>query len=206
MSKTWFKIQKWAEINCWPLLFWLRLFFCGEPFRRIPLSKYKFTSVSPEDYDRLCKFRWCLMNNSTVSYAYRNVRVGKSKKYKRVYMHNEVLHVPENMFVDHDNHNGLNNRRSNLRQATETQNMYNRRKLKTNATSRFKGVFWQKDVKFWRADITINGKTIFLGLFTSQVQAARAYDAAAKKYQGQFAVLNFPRENYTNLPDLPNSG
>ena len=191
MFEYWFKVQTWIELNCWPMLYWFRSLIYGNAFRRIPLPKRKFAVVSPEDYQRLNKFKWYVQTNASTSYAVRYVRVGISKKYALVWMHREVVPAPKGMFVDHINHIGLDNRRTNLRLATRRQNMYNRRKLRKNTTSLFKGVYWRSDTKCWRANITVDGKRIRLGQFNSQIDAAKAYDDAARKHHGQFAVLNF---------------
>jgi len=189
-----FKIQTWIESNCWPLLYWLRLIIYKNAFRRIPLSKHKFAVVSAEDYERLNKFKWYIQRNATTFYAVRYARCPGSKKYSIVWMHREVLPPPKGLFVDHINHCGFDNRRSNLRLVTLRQNMYNRRKLRKNLTSLFKGVYQRSDTKLWRANITVDGKRIHLGQFHSEIDAARAYDEAAKKYHGEFARLNFPEE------------
>jgi len=108
-------------------------------------------------------------------------------------MHREMMNAPAGMLVDHRNGDNLDNRRSNLRLATPTENSCNRRK-KTGGSSRYKGVTFNRRSGKWFARIRIHGKCIFLGTFESEVEAARAYDAAAKKYHGEFACLNFPEE------------
>jgi hypothetical protein len=105
------------------------------------------------------------------------------------------------MFADHVNHNGLDNRKANLRPATHTQNVWHRRKFngrtsggfKLASRSKYKGVDWAHSMNRWRARILVNGKRIYLGSFNSELEAAKAYDLAAKKHHGQFATLNFPR-------------
>jgi hypothetical protein len=106
-------------------------------------------------------------------------------------MHNLVINIPDGMFCDHINRNGLDNRKANLRPATHTQNIWHRRKFKPYSRSKYKGVDFAKDMKRWRARIRVNGKRIYLGSFKNELEAAKAYDHAAKKYHGQFASLNF---------------
>ncbi|MBA7709536.1 hypothetical protein ES703_118455 [subsurface metagenome] len=108
-------------------------------------------------------------------------------------MHREVIKVADGMFADHISHNGLDNRKANLRPATRTENNWNRRKSnKPGCTSRFKGVSWHKGRKKWSANIWLNGGQKSLGYFVDGNDAAKAYDKAARKYHKDFAVLNFP--------------
>jgi hypothetical protein len=115
-------------------------------------------------------------------------------------MHRLVIDVLPGCYCDHINHNGLDNRKANLRVSTHKQNVWHRRKfsgrtydgLKRPSRSRYKGVDWSNDIKRWRVRIRVNGKRIYLGSFDNEIDAAKAYDIAAKKYRGEFAFLNFP--------------
>ena len=94
--------------------------------------------------------------------------------------------IPEGMFVDHKDCNGLNNRIDNLRLATHAQNCMNRRTRKDN-TSGLKGVSWNGFT--WSAQIRVNGKNKVLGRYRSKGMAAVAYAKAALQLHGQFARL-----------------
>jgi hypothetical protein len=108
-------------------------------------------------------------------------------------MHRKVIHPPDHLVVDHINHNGLDNRKANIRPATRAQNNFNKLIVKRkDSSSKYKGVNWKKCKKKWQARIHVNGECKFIGYFKDEIQAAKAYDKAAKKYHGEFASLNFP--------------
>jgi hypothetical protein len=160
----------------------------GYTFRRIPLTQGKFAIVDPEDYQRLNKVKWHTCGKRGVFYARQNKRI--NGKQVTTLMHRAVVSVPNDMVVDHINHNGLDNRKANLRPATRSQNICN--SLPRQHSSRFKGVAFDKVRKKWEVQVAYRGQKICLGRFVDEIEAAKAYDEAAKKYQGEFAVLNFP--------------
>jgi len=98
-------------------------------------------------------------------------------------------------FCDHINHNGLDNRKANLRLATRSQNAWNRQKAKIKSRSKYKGVSWYNRGKRWSVRIQVNRKQKFLGIFEDEIEAAKAYDRAARKYFGEFAELNFEKKD-----------
>jgi hypothetical protein len=97
----------------------------------------------------------------------------------------------ENYVVDHINRNPLDNRRCNLRYATYQQNTINRKAQKNNKSG-YRGVSLYKNRNYckWRARIKVNEKSIYIGYYKNKIDAAKAYNKAAKKYFGDFAVLN----------------
>ena len=186
-----FNIRKLIERSFPSILLLIRRWRFGSPYRKIPLSKQKFAIVDPDDYDRLIKHKWYAQKSSAGFYAARSLTNGKKEKRKNAHMHHLVIHIPPGMFCDHINRNGLDNRKANLRPATNAQNMWNRPKLRKYPASRYKGVDWVRKQKSWRARISVNGRRIYIGSFKNQIDSAKAYDRSAKKYHGEFAVLNF---------------
>jgi hypothetical protein len=179
------------RLGIWMVLLYRRLRY-GCAFRKIPLTKGMFAIVSPEDYDRLAAFKWYADKHDNTWYAVRWVRSkANPKKQYRVRMHREVLPAPDDLLVDHQNHNGLDNRRSNLRIASVIENGWNKRKTSSAFSSRFKGVSWAKREAKWRAQGRLYGKQKIIGYFDNEIDAAKAYDAWAVTAFGQFAALNF---------------
>jgi hypothetical protein len=108
-------------------------------------------------------------------------------------MHTQILGLIEGTRIDHARpENTLDNRRSNLRRATASENGANRG-IPAHNKSGFKGVSWHKARSKWRAFIKVNRKQIHLGLFSQKEDAARVYDQAAILHFGKFARLNFSR-------------
>ena len=180
----------------WPflalVLLWRRLRY-GYAFRKIPLTQGRFAIVDPQDYPRLSRYKWrlCRTKGKNVFYAERSVCL-PGGKYSRILMHRQLIKAPEGYVIDHINGNGLDNRRANLRLATVAQNAWNSKKR--NPRSGYKGVWFAADKGLWRAAIVCHGKRLHLGYFSSKIDAAKAYDAAAIKYYGEFAKPNFPKK------------
>jgi hypothetical protein len=93
--------------------------------------------------------------------------------------------------IDHIDRDKDNNRFSNLREATNSQNITNR--VSTSNTSGYRGVSWIEDHKKWKATLKADHKVYNLGYFDTAEEAAHRYDRAAKEYQGEFAIFNFPK-------------
>ena len=186
-----FKIPAWLDRICaWPVMVYRRRKY-GYDFRRIDLGEGEFTIVDAADYYQFGKFKWHMIGSNGKFYAVRELKVD-SERTTTIRLHREIMNAPAGLLVDHQNNDSLNNRRSNLRLATHAQNSRNRPKRKTKATSKYVGVYFEKYTGKWRAVICYMGKQINLGRYDSEEEAARAYDAAAKKYFGEFARLNFP--------------
>ncbi len=191
-NSLFFHLSIFIEENFAFLLPALRRILYGFPFRKVPLTKDKFAIVDPEDYHRLIEYKWYAHKGTNTYYAVRSLTNGKYRKRKNQYMHHLVIDIPPGRFCDHLNHNGLDNRKANLRLATHTQNVWHRRKFKSPSRSKYKGLTWRKKEKSWHVRITVNGSRLFIGSFKDEVEAACAYDRAAKILHGQFATLNSP--------------
>jgi hypothetical protein len=184
-------IPSWLERPAIRLVLLYRLLRFGCPFRKIPLTQGQFAIVDPDDYPRLAAYKWrlCRTKGKNVLYAERSIRLPNGK-YSRILMHHHLILPPDGYVVDHVNGNGLDNRRDNLRIATVAQNAWNSKKR--NPRSGYKGVYFDRQKRLWRAAIVCNRKRIHLGYFKNKIIAAKAYDTAAKKHYKDFARLNFP--------------
>ena len=156
--------------------------------KRIPLTQGKFALVDDEDYKWLNQYKWHALKDKHTFYAVRGICL--NGKMKRIFMHREITQALPNEETDHRNHNGLHNWRDNLRTCTRSENARNRKPSKS-CSSRYKGVRWYKRNHNWNAQIGKNGKQYHIGYFTSEIEAAKAYDAKAKELFGEFAYLNF---------------
>ena len=155
------------------------------------MAQPQYAIVDPADYERLKGYEWLARKATNSFHARRFIPGGKGKK-RIIYLHQEMIQVPKGMVVDHINQNGMDNRRANLRAATWAQNAHNRKKYLKPGSSIYKGISWNKQSRNWKARIGFENKIIFLGHFKNEIDAAKAYDEAAKKYHGEFACLNFP--------------
>lgn len=154
--------------------------------KMIPLTRGKFALVDDEDFDWLSQWKWHIHTG----YAARVLPKFLGKR-KVIWMHREIAKTPDGMDTDHINLNKLDNRRENLRACSHSENKRNQGPQSNNASGR-RGVHFNKWDRKWQARIKANGKNIHLGSFDSADEAALAYDAAARKYFGEFANLNFP--------------
>ncbi len=156
--------------------------------KEIKLTQGKVALVDDEDYEYLDQFKWQASKGLHTYYARRNGRLYNGKRIT-IRMHQEIMHFPDNMLIDHIDHNGLNNQKHNLRVCTILQNQMNATG-REDSNSIYKGVCWHKRIQKWRAQIHLNRRQKFLGYYKNEEDAAMAYNKKAKELFGEFAKLN----------------
>jgi hypothetical protein len=148
--------------------------------------------VDEEDYEHVAKYRWYARKAHREGAKYQTWYAYTQFKRKTIYAHRIIANPPSDRHVDHMNGCGLDNRKSNLRICTPSQNRANSRSLGTSGG--YRGVYEQGG-KF-RVRTKLNGKNYGpTRLFDTAEEAARTYDALAIELFGEFATLNFPTEH-----------
>lgn len=158
--------------------------------KKIKLTQGQYAIVDESDFNKLSKLKWFAVKKSTGFYAVRNLYLGNGKS-RPYYMHQFLMKPPKGKYVDHKDHNTLNNCRSNLRVCSPLESARNK-SLPKNNTSGYKGVSWNRTNNSWVANIKVGSKMSYLGMFATKFAAAYAYDKSATKNFGEFSKLNFP--------------
>lgn len=177
--------------------------------KEIELTHGYKAQVDDSDYEWLNQYNWYAKIMKNTVYARTN-----NYKHNSAYMHRLILGLTNpKIFTDHKDRNGLNNQRSNIRACNYSENAKNR---KSKGRSQYLGVTFSRNVKHtnkkgettyypyspkWRAQIIVNGKCLYLGLFDNEIDAAMAYDKEAYKHHKEFArlnILNMPMTLKTN--------
>ena len=160
----------------------------------IPLNGAKkavaiFAIIDEQDFQTVNQYRWCVAPNGKTIYAYAYCSLRK----KSISMHRLIMGFPSGKEIDHIDHDGLNNSRSNLRACSHAQNTQNRRAT-NKRNSIYKGVFFRNHCPNgnpWYANVWVDGKNIHLGPFASEIEAAKAYDKRIRETRGDYAFTNF---------------
>ncbi len=164
--------------------------------KRIELTQGKFAIVDDDNFEELSQFNWYANRKKDNNYfAQRKAIVEGNTKI--LLMHRVIMGCPDDLQIDHINHDTLDNRKENLRVCSNSSNQMNKRKKRKIASSKYKGVTFCKDgwrIKKWKAYLQFGNKRYSLGYFLTEEEAARAYDNKAKELFGEFVYLNFPDE------------
>jgi hypothetical protein len=167
--------------------------------KEIKLTQGKVAFVDDEDFDYLNQWRWQFVFNGYTWYAHRSEYTNGKKTIR---MHRLIMNAPKGVFIDHIDHNGLNNQKSNLRVCTRSENSQNRLnkhriqykgvEYKPTSFKRYKNGKTRISLskKPYYSSIRVKMKKIYLGRFKTSAEAAIAYNNAALKYFGEFAKLN----------------
>ncbi len=171
--------------------------------KKIELTQGKFSLVDDENYNWLNQYKWYANKKGNTYYAKRQITIRSGNKQKNIkqkqkmiLMHREIVErklnrqLRKDEDIDHINGDGLDNTEKNLRICDSSKNGGNRKKQK-GTTSIYKGVCFYKNSKKWMSSIELNQKQKHLGYFNNEIDAAKAYDKAAKELFGEFARLNF---------------
>jgi hypothetical protein len=174
--------------------------------KEIKLNRGFVALVDDEDYERVNQFKWHVVTYRGFRYAvhtinYPATKDNPKKTSKQILMHRFILDLKKGEICDHASGDGCDNRRSNTRKASYTENARNSKKCRGGTSSQFKGVCWATKSHKWWVVIEVDAKTVDLGYFNDEIEAAKTYNEAAKKYFGEFARLNIIPEDITPTPD-----
>lgn len=170
----------------------------------VPSKKYGDCSIyiDKEDLGMVLSFWWGIIKHHGVLYAQGWCRRHDDGRRRGGRLHQFILGFP-NKIIDHKNHNGLDNRKTNLRLATPSQSTANRRISKNKAVP-FNGVSYIKKKNLYVVQLSKDNKIMNFGRFKNPLIAAAKYNEMALKYHGEFAVLNtFTKEQIAEIESPP---
>lgn len=156
--------------------------------KEISLTQGQVALVDDDMFEELNQFKWCVHKKPNTFYAKRILEGTR----RPLFMHHVLLPKKEGYEIDHIDRDGMNNQRENLRYATHSQNIAN---CMTKRTYGYKGISFDRSTVFrskrWQAAIRKDQKAYYLGRYETPIEAAQAYDRAAVKLFGEFALTNF---------------
>jgi hypothetical protein len=158
---------------------------------QIPLTKGHVAIIDAEDAPKVNGLSWYALVSASSEQIYAATRDKRVRgKSAILLMHRLITDAPVGMMVDHENRNGLDNRKGNLRVCTQSQNMANQ-KRRSIGSSAYKGVSWSKWMNRWKACVQFNYRIVHIGYFSDEIDAAKAYDSKARELFGEYARCNF---------------
>jgi hypothetical protein len=152
--------------------------------KKIAVGKNKFALIDNDHFEKISRWSWHISGGYVVRTGRKKVS-GVWKQFP-VYLHRLIVGAKKGEVVDHANRNKLDNRGTNLRRCTQSDNLANSVRRKNNKSG-YKGVIWDKTGKKWRAGFMKNGRWTHLGMFKSKIAAARNYKEALRTAFGEFA-------------------
>lgn len=158
---------------------------------QIPLTRGMVAVIDDADAELARQYKWYAHKRRGMYYAATNQQLPDGRRIT-ISLHRLIIGAAEGVLVDHHDNDTMNNRRGNLRFCSRGQNKQNSSRV-TVGSSQYKGVEYRGDhlAKPWGARIRINGRQRRLGSYTTELEAAVAYDAHARRYFGEFARTNF---------------
>lgn len=162
---------------------------------QIPLNQGYFATIDAADYEKVSQFKWYVTSGNGSRTRYAICNDFRSGKKRTTQMHRLLMDAPDGVSVDHIDRDGLNNTRSNLRLATLQENLLNKG-ADRDCESGYRGVFRRAGSGRWVAVMSIHGRRINIGSFDNPEDAARAYNALAREFRGEFAAMECASQQY----------
>ena len=161
----------------------------------VPLTRGHYATIDAEDAPLVEGSNWCAMSEKArMHYAVRT-RLLSNGEFQTIFMHRLIAQAYSGTIVDHVNHDPIDNRKTNLRLCSYTENGQNSRK-KTPGKSNLKGVCWHNQKEKWFARITVNKKQIYLGLYDTEEEAHKAYCEASEQMHKEYGcTVSYNQKN-----------
>jgi hypothetical protein len=153
--------------------------------KQIPLTQGKFALVDADDYDWLSEYKWCYNSGYAARGGY--VEIDGVIKHSKILMHREINHTPDGLDTDHINKDRLDNRKENLRSVHRDVNIHNANRKRNSIGLHGVRVHGNR----YQSRIMLDGKSISLGSYKTESEAAKSYDNKVKEIYGEYAFVNF---------------
>lgn len=145
--------------------------------KEIELPNERTTLVDDKNFNSLNQYSWFSKKHRNTFYVLRKIIIDGKVELRK--MHHDVIgKPPKGKVTDHKNGNGLDNQEENLKHVTNRENCQNKH---IQRTSKYPGVYWNKERNKWQSNIKINGKTKYLGRYDNEIEASKAYENKCKE-------------------------